>query len=304
MAQRSDILSKVDELRAHQSKGWTEIARIMEEEGYEEKGKALTANAIRKRYNRWKESGASVMPSSESAVSDFDKPSQKVDFDWLQKSRMEASLKRFEAAESAAARPPEKIVSDIATLLSLNNQLLEQVRQSNERMQRLERHLEEQEREPSNTGVDKEEQPVTTRDLLELLREITSRREEPMHYIEENKQYLSSREEILTLLDETIQEKVDTELKTMLSEGGSFSAELTRLVDQRLKILFSPVESVAKTPHAGPGRGRKGKTHKKFSASLEESLFERVKSLPGQFSGHLSNALDAYLAVMEQKKPD
>ena len=48
----------------------------------------------------------------------------------------------------------------------------------------------------------------------------------------------------------------------------------------------------------------KGKTHKKFSASLEESLFDRVKSLPGQFSGHLSNALEAYLAVMEEKKED
>ena len=49
---------------------------------------------------------------------------------------------------------------------------------------------------------------------------------------------------------------------------------------------------------------KRGKTHKKFSASLEESLFDRVKSLPGQFSGHLSNALEAYLAVMEDEKAD
>lgn len=125
-----------------------------------------------------------------------------------------------------------------------------------------------------------------------------------MQFVEEKKEYYLSRQEILALLDDKVEEKVDYELKTMLAEGGSFSAELTRLVDQRLKILFSPAEPVAQTPHAGPGRGRKGKTHKKFSASLEESLFERVKSLPGQFSGHLSNALDAYLAVMEKKKSD
>ena len=134
MAQRSDILSRVEELRAHQGKGWKEIERIMEEEGYEEKGKALTDNALRKRYNRWKESEALGVPSSESAVSDFDKPSQKLDLDWLQKGRMEASLKSFEEAESAAARSPEKIVSEIASLVNLNNQLLEQVRESNERI--------------------------------------------------------------------------------------------------------------------------------------------------------------------------
>jgi hypothetical protein len=90
----------------------------------------------------------------------------------------------------------------------------------------------------------------------------------------------------------------------MLSEGGSFSKEITHLVDQRLKTLFSGGELPSETAHAGPGRGKKGKTHKKFSASLEESLFERAKSLPGQFSGHLSNALEAYLAVMEEKAED
>ena len=144
----------------------------MEEEGYEEKGKALTDNALRKRYSRWKESEALGVASSESAVSDFDKPSQKLDLDWLQKGRMEASLKSFEEAESAAARSPEKIVSEIASLVSLNNQLLEQVRQSNERMQRLERRLEEQAQKTDHTGIDTEEQTVTSRDLLELLKEI------------------------------------------------------------------------------------------------------------------------------------
>ena len=51
-----------------------------------------------------------------------------------------------------------------------------------------------------------------------------------------------------------------------------------------------------------PVEGRKGKTHKKFSASLEENLFNRVKSLPGQFSRHLANALSTYLSVMKRRK--
>ena len=303
MAQESDILSRVDELRAHHGKGWKEIARIVEEEGYEEKGKALTDNALRKRYNRWKESEASCGPSSESAVSDFDKKPRKFDLDWLEKSRMEASLKPFEEAEAADAGSPEKIVSEIASLVSLNNQLLEQVRQSNERMQRLERRLEEQERETSHTGIEIGEQPVTTRDLLELLKEFMTRREQEMQFVEEKKEYYPSRQEIQELIEKSVEDRVEAELKSMLSEQGSFSRQLALLVDDRLKTLFSGGEPVTQAPHAGPGRGRKGKTHKKFSASLEESLFERVKSLPGQFSGHLANALEAYLAVVEEKEP-
>ena len=304
MVQKSDLLPRVNELRAHQGRGWNEIARIMDEEGYEEKGKALTANALRKRYNRWKESGASGVPSSESAVSDFDKKPQKFDLDWLQKSRMEASLKPFEEAEAAGAGSPEKIASGIASLVSLNNRLLEEVRQSNERMQRLEKRLEEQELKTSHTGIDTEEQPVTSRDLLELLKESMTRREEQMRYIEESKEYDVSREEIQELIEESVQGKVESELKAMLAAEGSFSRQLALLVDERLRSLFSGGEPVPQSPHAGPGRGRKGKTHKKFSASLEESLFERVKSLPGQFSGHLSNALEAYLSVVEEKKTD
>ena len=125
-----------------------------------------------------------------------------------------------------------------------------------------------------------------------------------MQYIEEERKDSPSREEIQQLIDGIVEEKVDTELKIMLSEGGSFSAELSRLIDQRLKTLFSAAEPVVKTAHAGPGRGKRGRTHKKFSASLEERLFERVKGLPGQFSGHLSNALEAYLSVVEEKKPE
>jgi hypothetical protein len=106
------------------------------------------------------------------------------------------------------------------------------------------------------------------------------------------------------LIDGNVEEKVEAELKAMLSEGGSFSRDLNHLIDRRLRILFSGADQPVKTTQAGPGRGRKGKTHKKFSASLEESLFDRVKSLPGQFSGHLSNALEAYLSVMEEKKED
>ncbi|MGB6064098.1 MAG: hypothetical protein WBG50_04785, partial [Desulfomonilaceae bacterium] len=69
-----------------------------------------------------------------------------------------------------------------------------------------------------------------------------------------------------------------------------------------LTLILTPMggEPVPQTAHAGPGRGKRGKTHKKFSASLESELYNRVKSLPGMFSQHLANSLEAYLAVMEK----
>ncbi len=290
--EKSPLFSRLQELRSQEGKGWEEIAHILEEEGYAEKGKALTANTLRKRYTRWGKIETSDKPPVASEP-ESKQEHERSDFERLQKNRMDSPLKGFGRGGSA---PGGSVEDAIAGLITLNNQLLEQVRESNSLMQRLEKRLEEQESKTSHTQHT-DEQPITSRDLLELLRELGAGRLQMMHIEEERKDY-PSREEVLHLLEEKVEEKVDTELKVMLSEEGSFSRELTHLIDQRLKSLFSGGEPVVQTPHAGPGRGWKGKTHKKFSASLEESLFNRVKSLPGQFSGHLSNALEAYLAVM------
>jgi hypothetical protein len=207
---------------------------------------------------------------------------------------MEGYDKEFEDGAALPAASEDAIAAGIASLLSLNNQLLEEIQQSHRVIERLEKRLDEQKNRTSATDT---EQPVTSRDLLELLREFG--RGQQMKFIEENKEYDVSRQEVQELIDGLVEQKVDSELKAMLSDEGSFSNQLTHLVDHRLRSFFSGGEPVATTPHAGPGRGRKGKTHKKFSASLEQSLFVRVKTLPGKFSSHLSNALEAYLAVME-----
>ena len=194
----------------------------------------------------------------------------------------------------------ESITGAMEPLIAMNKQLLEQIQESNLMIKQLEKRLEEQEVKTSHTGIDAEEQPVRSRDLLELLKEVTSRREQQ---VESTKNYVE-REEVKQLIDDIVEERVEAELKAMLDPEGSFAGGLTQLVDRRLRAIFSSDEPVAKTAPAGPGRGKKGKTHKKFSASLEEGLFERAKSLPGQFSAHLSNALEAYLAVVEEKKTD
>jgi len=294
---KSRISTRLQELVSMHGNHWGAIAEIMEKEGIRDKeGKRLSSNALRKRYKKLGE--AQQLSETTEAASTQER--RHSDFVELQRGRIDSFFKPEEAEARTAGSPEDAI----AGLIDLNKKLLEQVRQSNERMQRLERRLEEQERETSHTGIDKEEQPVTTRDLLELLKEIMTRREQQMQFVEEQKEYGMSHEEIQELIEESVQGKVESELKAMLAEEGSFSGQLAHLVDERLRSLFSGGEPPVKTAHAGPGRGKRGKTHKKFSASLEESLFERVRSLPGQFSGHLSNALEAYLSVVEEKKMD
>lgn len=293
----SRISARLQELVAIHGKHWGIIAEIMEKEEFRDKGKPLSSNALRKRYKKLNVTEQLSDASEPGSIQEQGGS----DFDRLQKNRMDSALKQFGRGGSDPAGSPEDA---IGSLVALNNQLVEQLRESHRLMKRLERRLEEQQKTSHTEHTD--EQPVTTRDLLELLKEITGGRLQMMHIEEERggkKGYLG-REEVLQLLEDTVQERVETELRTMLSEEGSFSKELAHLVDHRLKTLFSGGEPVVQTAHAGPGRGKRGKTHKKFSASLEESLFERVKSLPGQFSGHLSNALEAYLSVVEEKKPE
>lgn len=266
----TQLYSRLQELAIEHGKSWAKIAEVMEQEGFKERGEPLTANALRKRYTRWKESEkAARLPVSRAAP--------------------------------GSTEPAHPQTPGMKELIAINNQLLSQVQESNRMMARLMKHLEEQQKSSHTEHTD--EQPITSRDLLELLKEMGAGRQQMMHIEEERKDY-PSREEVQELIEGIVEEKVEAELKSMLTPEGSFSGELSHLVDRRLKTLFSGGEPVVQTAHPGPGRGKKGRTHKKFSASLEESLFERVKSLPGQFSGHLSNALEAYLAVMEEKKPE
>ena len=303
---KAGLLCRLQTLRSQEGKAWTEIAHILEDEGYEENGKILTANALRKRFTKWSRSEEFIIAEpptgSEQEITSAQRRSH---FDWVQKNRLDSAIEQFEGKKNPLFRSPEEaIASSVASLVTMNNHLLEQVQESNILIKRLEKRIEEQELKSSHTGITTDEQSVTTRDLIELLRDLTTRREQQMELVKEQKGNYPDRDEVKQLIDEVIEDRVEAELKVMLDPEGSFAGGLTELIDQRLKSIFLSGEPVVNIPHAGPGRGRKGKTHKKFSASLEEGLFERVKSLPGQFSGHLANALEAYLSVVEEKKVD
>jgi hypothetical protein len=301
---KAGLFSRLQTLRSEDGKAWNEIASILEAEGYEENGKVLTANALRKRFAKWiRTEDSAIAEPSPGSEQDTVAAQRRSHFDWVQKNRLDSAIEQFEGKKSPLFSTPEEVIaSSVERLVTLNNSLLEQIQESNLLIKRLEKRIEEQELKTSHTGIVSEEQSVTTRDLMELLKDITTRREQQMELVKEQETNYLDRDEAKELIDEVIEERVDAELKAMLSPEGSFAGGLAQLVDQRLRTIFSSDEPVAKTTSAGPGRGKKGKTHKKFSASLEEGLFERVKSLPGQFSGHLSRALEAYLSVVEEKK--
>ncbi|MGB6065413.1 MAG: hypothetical protein WBG50_11425 [Desulfomonilaceae bacterium] len=227
---KSQLSSRLQELVAIHGKHWGIIAEIMEKEDYRDRGKPLSSNALRKRY---KKLNVTKQPSDASEpVSTQEQEGS--DFDRLQKNRMDSALKGFGKGGSVPAGSPEDA---IASLITLNNQLVEQLRESNNLMQRLDKRIEEQ--KTSHT----DEQPVTTRDLFELLKEMNATRGQQMQYIEEERN-VPPREEVQQLIDGIVAEKVESELKAMLAEEGSFSRELSHLIDQRLKSLFSGGEPI------------------------------------------------------------
>ena len=210
------LLCRLQMLRLQDGKAWNEIAQILEEEGYEENGKILTANALRKRFAKWgrTEESTVVEPSCESGQATI-AAQRRSHFDWVQKNRLDSAIQQFEGKKTPLFRSPEEaIASSIASLVTMNNNLLEQVQESNLLIKQLEKRIEEQESKTSHTGIN--EQSVTTRDLIELLRDLTTRREQQMEFVEKISRNYVEREEVKQLIDEIVEERVEAELKAML----------------------------------------------------------------------------------------
>ena len=100
-----------------------------------------------------------------------------------------------------------------------------------------------------------------------------------------------------TAIEEAVQTSVDKELLLMV-RGEGFKRRLDALIDSRLHALAD--EIALKTSGAGPGRGHTGRTHKKISMSLPETLYDRARELPGFFSCHVAGALELYLKLQEK----
>lgn len=117
-----------------------------------------------------------------------------------------------------------------------------------------------------------------------------------MKFIEEDTTDFISEENSPQSVQELVQDNIDSELKIML-DGEPVRHLISGIIDEKLRDYFQGIK--VKEHHQGPGRGKVGKTHKKFSASLPQDLFESVKALPGLFSAHLDASLRFYLKMVQ-----
>jgi len=95
-------------------------------------------------------------------------------------------------------------------------------------------------------------------------------------------------------MEDGVQDAVDKELWLMVN-GEGFEKRINGMIDARLQTLVE--EMIIKTSGAGPGRGHKGRSHRKISLSLPETLYQRARELEGFFSCHVASALELYLKL-------
>ncbi len=101
---------------------------------------------------------------------------------------------------------------------------------------------------------------------------------------------------VKSAIEDTVQNTVDKELLLMVN-GEGFKKRTEALIDARLHSL---VEGIAiRTNGAGPGRGHVGKSHRKISLSLPETLYQQARELQGFFSCHVASALELYLKLQK-----
>lgn len=101
---------------------------------------------------------------------------------------------------------------------------------------------------------------------------------------------------VKSAIGDEVQEAVDRELLFMV-KGEGFKERIEDLIDARLRSVVG--EIAIKTSGSGPGRGHKGRTHKKVSLSLPETLYQRARELEGFFSCHVASALELYLKLQK-----
>lgn len=180
--------------------------------------------------------------------------------------------------------------------------------------------------ETPNSFYHKPEPSIPVSDLLDLFKSSLERRDAMLADKIKNDAYSHENEDRLSLLEarleakilnrlrkdlpELVQERVDQELKAMVTPGGSFERDLNYLIsdildekgsDELISLLDSLDVKHVRPP--GPGRGHKGKSGvSRFSATMDKDVYERMKNLDGTFSSRLTSACLLYLSALEKQR--
>ncbi len=262
------LMERTDELVQTHGKKWKRIVSILTHEGFgREEGTPLTGDTIRKRYQRWLKNGGTLPQERDSQA-----PGKPV---------------------IGSAGAPESETTA---------------------------------KESSDKSIHTSDAVIPVSELLELFKGSLERRDQMLADKIKNDTYFHAAEERIVALEAHLEERllkrlkeevaehvpdhVDEELKTMLGPGGSFQRDLKTLIStmideksQRTLVSLLDGIDVSHERPPGPGRGHRG-TRKtaRFSATMDEETYERMKSLSGTFSSRLTAACQLYLRTLETKR--
>lgn len=296
---QQELRSRLVELVQSHGRKWTEIAQALEDEGYLEHGKPVSANALRKRYKRWVESGDISIPDEESSQKERRLPSAAP-----KERRGREKLEDLEGDRLSPSPPTEdrRLQEEMLRVLKETRDEMVEIKERFDSREEYVRRRREHDRRRALASTEKDDERFSVEELMAMF---TPTKEEKLSQIgitrtgEGNTVSMKDvLQQIREPIQETVEEMVDQELKSML-QGESVKSLIERGIEAKLKDYMEGI--TVKEVHKGPGRGKRGRTHKKFSASLPQDLYDEVKGLPGLFSGHLSAALSLYLKIAKEK---
>jgi hypothetical protein len=112
-------------------------------------------------------------------------------------------------------------------------------------------------------------------------------------------------------LKDTVEEAVEDFMRYMLASGSSYEGEMrvfvSRIVDERLTGELGSIPGTLDIfPNNKTGRGPADTVMKsaRFSATIRQETYERIKALGGILSNHIKAACELYLKALEGRNND
>jgi len=258
---------------------WSEIAVTLQKEGFLEDGKSLSSNALRKRFQKDPVLRKLLEDSRKGKPQRAKTPAPR-----------EAQVKRpgppvtRPKRDNTKDHTPDEIVTAKQVLSLLQGT-----------MQRRDEMLLEQIRK-SNTGPD-----------YLVIREIEDKMVNKMN--EEWKRLEDELEQIEARLEILVEDKVEENLKSMVTPEGSFGKDLeavmTKILDKRFSgeagtLLSALPMTTGQAPGKWEGEGKMAR----FSATMPQHLYDAMKGLKDEasFSARIAAACDVYLRVLASQK--
>jgi hypothetical protein len=277
---KTDLMSRAAELfQEFRGPHWAEIVKELEGEGYlKGDDKALTSNALRKRSQKDPVLRRLLEDYRQGKLQPREMSLLTVPKEHLEKrpAPSRTRVKRDNIADHAG--DTTVTAKEVLALLQGSMQrrdeiLIEQIRQS-------------------NTGGD-------MGGLLQIEDRMVQKMNQEWGKIKEKVGQIEVRLEIL------VEDKVDENLKSMVTPEGSFAKDLESVVTKVIEKKFSGeagtlLSALPMTPGQGPGRWEGEGKMARFSATMPQHLYDAMKGIKddASFSARISAAVDFYLRAL------